>query len=439
MLRIAEAIYQWLDEHHYHFFHQKRNVQALLLLHPTVSEAELRKTYYSKKIEKTMLIICAGILIATLSWIKAFLDGGMEENNILYRGEPGEGSREFSLICESPLGEENVTIELQERQLGEQETIEKYEDFQEDIAVMILGDNISLEQVESPLILREEYPGYPFCVRWEGDTRGLVDERGNLYPTDEMQDTVLIAEISYQEKSWKLLIPIKLTPSKRDSPQQFSDRLRESLAHSEESNRENIEWALPQSLDGQELHWRKAVRNIAGIIFFGSMAIAGLTYFLADRDLQTEMERRKKELSRYYPGIVHKLTLYLGAGLSVRSAFKRIELECRDGPLRDEIVYLCRELNTGVPENVAYEHMGKRMGTQEYIRLSGLLCQNLKKGNLTLLQCLQEEAIRSLDGRLRQGRKLGEEASTKLLLPMVMLLLVVMIIVMMPAFMTMGV
>ena len=73
------------------------------------------------------------------------------------------------------------------------------------------------------------------------------------------------------------------------------------------------------------------------------------------------------------------------------------------------------------------------------MRLSTLLMQNLKKGNSTLLERLAEEADKAGEEQLQSVRQLGEEAGTKLLLPMVMLLFVVMIMVMLPAFSSMGV
>lgn len=74
---------------------------------------------------------------------------------------------------------------------------------------------------------------------------------------------------------------------------------------------------------------------------------------------------------------------------------------------------------------------------QEYIRLTTLLTQNLKRGNSSLLERLREEADKVSEERLQRIRKLGEEAGTSLLVPMVMMLGVVMVIIMIPAFMTM--
>lgn len=86
----------------------------------------------------------------------------------------------------------------------------------------------------------------------------------------------------------------------------------------------------------------------------------------------------------------------------------------------------------GVSEGAAYEKFGKRTGVREYIRLSTFLTQNVKKGSTMLLQQLHEEAKEAEEMRMRNARKLCEEASTKLLLPMIMLLLVVMILIMFP-------
>ena len=93
----------------------------------------------------------------------------------------------------------------------------------------------------------------------------------------------------------------------------------------------------------------------------------------------------------------------------------------------------------GISESAAYENFGKRTGVREYIRLSTFLTQNVKKGSTQLLQQLREEARTAEVMRMQNARKLNEEASTKLLLPMMLLLLMVMILIMYPAFSNVGV
>ena len=100
----------------------------------------------------------------------------------------------------------------------------------------------------------------------------------------------------------------------------------------------------------------------------------------------------------------------------------------------EEVLYTCREMESGVSEAEAYERFGRRCGLPEYIRLGSVLSQNLKKGARGLTALLEEEALSSMTERKNNARKLGEKAGTKLLFPMILMLGIVMVILMVPAF-----
>ena len=100
----------------------------------------------------------------------------------------------------------------------------------------------------------------------------------------------------------------------------------------------------------------------------------------------------------------------------------------------EEILLVCRELASGIPETEAYANFGKRCRSRQYTRLSAILAQNLKKGNQELLSVMQQEARASFEERKNTARKLGEEAETKLLLPMIMMLAITMLIIIIPAY-----
>lgn len=159
-----------------------------------------------------------------------------------------------------------------------------------------------------------------------------------------------------------------------------------------------------------------------------TLGIAAAFYFLKDKDLHDELEKQKRSLKLQYPDVLHKLVLYLGAGMSIRGCFGKLSEDY------DMILYACRELQTGMSEATVYERFGKRTGLQEYVRLSTLLSQNLKKGSSTLLVRLNEEAYKASGERVQTARKMGEEAGTKLIVPMVMFLAAVMLMIMIPAF-----
>ena len=156
------------------------------------------------------------------------------------------------------------------------------------------------------------------------------------------------------------------------------------------------------------------------------------TFFLTDKDLGDQVKKRRDLLRLRYPDLVHELALYLVAGMTIRAAFGRL------GKKNDLAAYACREMQSGQSELTAYEHFGKRAGVREYVKLSTLLSQNLKKGSSTLLARMEEEAVSAEEGRIQSGKRLGEEAQTKLLITMVMLLAAVMLMIMVPAFSMMG-
>ena len=95
------------------------------------------------------------------------------------------------------------------------------------------------------------------------------------------------------------------------------------------------------------------------------------------------------------------------------------------------------EMQGGVPEAEAYERFGKRCGNTTYLKFGTLLSQNLRKGSKGVSEILRMEAIQAFENRKSTARRLGEEAGTKLLMPMIGMLAVVFLMGMVPAFMSM--
>ena len=70
------------------------------------------------------------------------------------------------------------------------------------------------------------------------------------------------------------------------------------------------------------------------------------------------------------------------------------------------------------------------------MKFGALLEQNLKQGTTKLAIRLKEESESAFEERKNLARKLGEEAETKLMLPMFLMLFVVLAAVMTPAFLS---
>jgi Flp pilus assembly protein TadB len=170
------------------------------------------------------------------------------------------------------------------------------------------------------------------------------------------------------------------------------------------------------------------------------VAAAVFAFALRDNELQKKVAQRNLQIERDYPELVRKLALYLGAGLTLRGAWKRVTFDYvgsqaeKQKYLYEEMRFSVREMENGIPEREVYERFGKRVGIAKYRKLAGLLSNHLQKGNNNLLHVLREEAEQALEDRKKSARSIGEEMSTKLLLPMMMMLVIVMVIIMVPAF-----
>ena len=141
-----------------------------------------------------------------------------------------------------------------------------------------------------------------------------------------------------------------------------------------------------------------------------------------------------------YPEIVNKLSLYMGAGMTIRNAFVKMGEDYKKNRkerrryVYEEILITCNELQSGRSESDAYDHFGRRCQVSVYMKLCTLLSQNIRKGSNDLLHMLRQEADNAFAERKNLAKKLGEEAGTKLLLPMMMMLCIVMVLIMIPAY-----
>ena len=93
-------------------------------------------------------------------------------------------------------------------------------------------------------------------------------------------------------------------------------------------------------------------------------------------------------------------------------------------------------MKEGESESFAYEDFGKRIGLRSYMKLSSLITQNLRMGTGGMGKILDQEMREAFEDRKAYAKTRGEEASTKLLIPMLMLMGIVMLIVMVPGFMS---
>ncbi len=175
-------------------------------------------------------------------------------------------------------------------------------------------------------------------------------------------------------------------------------------------------------------------------LLLGAAAAAAIVYLPEEKKKQDERKLRR-ELTAQYGEMVTGLSLYMIAGLSLRSAWqelvKRYEAELAAGGKKravyEEMRTAQKEMLGGMYEDEALGRFGRRCKTAEYLRLGGLLEASVQQGNRELCRMLAAESSAGLEASLRSVKRRGEEAESWLLLPIMLLFAITLASVIVPA------
>lgn len=405
------------------------------------------------RIRTVVIFLVAGAVMGALVLVSDSGDGKVVDGNRIRReGYEGSGQDVSVKAVAADAGKTGAeqedygsyVVHVSPQQYTAEETETLAGKVQEVLPALLAGDNPDLQHVSSSLSFVSRVEGYPFTITWESEDYRLIDSTGSVMVDGltggETKETAVKATLRYKGRQYAFRYPVILTAAQtteEDQASQIAGELKKSdLAQAEEED-----LVLPEEIDGVKVIWQEEKENTALLIFLLVVGAGGINLILLNRQEQKKDERRRKDLEIAYPQIVSRMVLYLGAGMSVRNIFHRLgsDYETRKGKGKrevagEEILKVCHELENGTSEAAAYGRFGQRCGVRSYIRLSALLVQNLRKGNQELLQVLQEEAAGAEEARKQLARQLGEEAGTKLLLPMMMMLAVTMIVIIVPAF-----
>lgn len=161
---------------------------------------------------------------------------------------------------------------------------------------------------------------------------------------------------------------------------------------------------------------------------------AVVVFYLPDRELNERVKRRNFYILYEFPDFLNKLVLLVNAGLTVQRAWEKIVSDRKHWtPLYEELNQTFLEIRNGKPEAAAYEDFARRCRVKEITKLVATIMQNLRKGNNELVALLRLQANECWQLRKNMARKLGEEASTKLVLPLMIMMVGILIIVIIPA------
>lgn len=414
------------------------------------AEQERKNSPVKRMRVKKEQIVCIAASVALFGAAQWMNGGQTVEDGVIERGDPGGGEVCYEVLVKG-LTEKEVPIEVlvNSRRPEEAEARENRRRVMEQLPSLILQDNLSLREVRSDLNLIRRLEERGVQIEWESEAPEKIDSFGNVNSQDiaeEGENVTLTVVISDEVGESTFQLPIRLLPPAYTPEQRRMMELSQLIADEEEDSREEKSLVLPKEFDGVSLSYRMKPDGSTWLILL--MGLAAAVLYGAEAPLRkNEQEKKRKELLLLeYSEVVSKLQIYLGAGMTVRTAWERMaedyqEQRIRNGrkgkkPVYEEILRTCADFGRGISESEAFRQFGRRCGLRPYLKLSSLLEQNRKTGLKNLRQMLEDDVSEAFEERKNLARKQGEEAGTKLLLPMFMLLVIVMVIVVVPAFMS---
>lgn len=424
--------------------YRSRLEKNLKLLNPSLPEKQQAKEFCVRQYSVMLLVLFAGDILSLCVAFSSRTDRLLREGSYIYRKGHGQGNIEVSLLAEVEGREtESILYTVDEQKYTDEEIRLLHQDAAGRLPEIILGKNKSLEEVTEDLNLVTAIEGYPFKIEWESSSYSLIHTDGavNNQELEKSEIVTLRAYFRYDGMEFEEIFPVQIQPEVLTEEELFLKSIETSLEEQNQASRTGSAMILPDHIENKNVIWKEVIQDNSGYFFLLMCTASVLIFFSKSRDVDKDLEKRKKELLLDYPEVISKLTLYMGAGMTIRKAFfkmgedyKRKEAFSKKRYVYEEILLLVNELQSGISETEAYVHLGKRCQLQPYMKLSALLSQNLRKGSNDLLAMLRQEAAGAFEERKNTAKKLGEEAGTKLLMPMMMMLCIVMVIIMFPAF-----
>ncbi len=177
------------------------------------------------------------------------------------------------------------------------------------------------------------------------------------------------------------------------------------------------------------------INNDPPMIFVGLiLTVIIITYsFLS---LDKELLKRKRECISELPFFIHSLILLINAGESIQSAFVKVTRSYASPPdshLKLQLMKAMYELENGNSFTVVLERLNQRVAVHEVSVFTTTLILNVRRGGKDLVLILDNLANDFWNRRINEARIIGEEASSKLVFPMLLILIVVILVLATPA------
>ena len=462
-------------------------------LRPYLQKLRQRAQATPVGIRKQMLLcISVSLLLTILVFFLGLQDGVLKEGFRLPRSGYG-GSKQYITLEVSGLTEDTsvpLDITVSPKRYTEEEANAVFREIYDQLEELVVAEGESFANLQHDLRLMTKLPKYGVQLSWDfypeldpalaaGSVtpdearayyrkyRHLMDSDGTLHNETLPPGTVVTGYLSLimstdivptgtdgetkylktQYHSAPYRIYVGIVPRALSRYESLLLQLQQAITTEDEGSLGENMLSLPTEIDGQRIYYSEHEdRSYLLLPLLGVIAAMAI-YMRQGQARRTEKKQREALLMLDYSELVSKLMVYIGAGLTVRNALETISQHFdaliargikEDRPLYQELRTMVIQFRRNMPESEIYLSFGRRVNLKPYTKLVSLIEQNRMNGARNLRAMLELEMEDAFEQRKTTARRLGEEAGTKLLLPLFIMLGIVMIIVIVPAMSALG-
>lgn len=397
-----------------------------------------------KEVVQWGTVVAVVIITAVILWIRERGDSDEVQNWI---ARPENGTKQEKVLVSLGDVTEEWILEVEPRKRTAEEIEEAFSETVRNIYCMLEtkdGEKTVLtESVELPRYDSETGVN----IRWNSSDPIVVSKEGIVQreSLNESCEITLQASMSFGGENKEYWFYAEVPPYEKESAEAELYSAGEYLKKLEKETQDEDGFYLPATVGKVVVGTKETSKSVLKWVIAAALFLPLVIVIAKRQEKEEERKRREQECMTAYPQLITKLTLYIGAGLSLRGAWERLAMDYRGKKevsgktdvVGEEVLLLAGELKNGTMEARAYEEFGRKIGLKPYLRCASLLVSQLQKGSGVLQKSLGNEVRLAWEMYREQVTKKGEEAQTKLLFPMMGMLFLVMAVVMLPAFFAM--
>lgn len=384
-----------------------------------------------------------GCVFAVVLVAAVFMDvtqTGIIKNGTISRDEVGGEEQEIELIVNIEDVLEDYIYEMEiEPANATKEEAEKY------FAKAIETIDTDFQEIGDSIPAKETYESGIIEADWMYTPANVVDAEGNIrYEKVSEDGEVVNAEVTLScgayEKiySFAFLVEPKKLTEEEASLEQLALWIEEQMSLEGTSVVE-----LPTKINGKRVLWSEEQDYLTPKILVLEIVSIVLLVIMKKKRQEAEEKKRILQMEKDYPDVVSQLSFLLEAGMTTRQAWNKMASQymskkekgmTEEKPVFEAIVHMNRRCTEGESERAAYQSFSEEINAACYHRLIRIILGNMEKGTAGICARLEEESSQAFEQRILTAKKMGEEASTKMMAPLMIMMILVMGIVMMPAF-----